>query len=345
MRTLASIVLCSAAALADGIHVDGQVTDAKGQPVAGVEYGAEWMLTRSGRIAPFQPLKVGTDGAIRGHVKWLHKPMALLALSADRKSGGIRVIVEEAVEEPLPVSVQLGPAYEIKATFVSPELGAPLGLTHVQVLCRPSGAGIYRLPVRDLRLAIHLPAGEYELRATSPDTRELRKPFTVDGAAVDFGALALEPSTIARAWGKAPPALTVTDARGAEKGLKLEELRGRWVLVVFWSATTDDATRSMFPRLIEFVRRQERNAEKFAILAVHDATVKTWEEYDAAVVKTRAGAWGGKDLPFPVLLDATGETLKAWGVEDLPRTALLDPEGRVVKGGNEYMLMEKAGAK
>ena len=51
--------------------------------------------------------------------------------------------------------------------------------------------------------------------------------------------------------------------------------------------------------------------------------------------------WGGKDLPFPILLDASGDTLKRYGIMGFPTTILIDPEGRVIRGGNAKVLAEK----
>ena len=48
-----------------------------------------------------------------------------------------------------------------------------------------------------------------------------------------------------------------------------------------------------------------------------------------------------KDLPFPVLLDASGKTIKRWGISAYPTLVLIDPEGNLVKGGGERMLEQK----
>ena len=51
--------------------------------------------------------------------------------------------------------------------------------------------------------------------------------------------------------------------------------------------------------------------------------------------------WKGKSLPFPILLDASGATVKSYGIQAFPTLVLIDPEGRVVKGGSEALLAEK----
>ncbi|MHC5010122.1 MAG: thioredoxin domain-containing protein [Planctomycetota bacterium] len=80
--------------------------------------------------------------------------------------------------------------------------------------------------------------------------------------------------------------------------------------------------------------------EHFEILAFHDATVSSFEELEEKLVPIREKYWEGNRLPFPVLLDATGDTLRAYGISAFPTHVLLDPEGNVVKGNGEKRLEE-----
>ncbi len=41
----------------------------------------------------------------------------------------------------------------------------------------------------------------------------------------------------------------------------------------------------------------------------------------------------GKELPFPILLDATGESLRRFSIKALGTHVLIDPDGKVAKGG------------
>jgi len=81
--------------------------------------------------------------------------------------------------------------------------------------------------------------------------------------------------------------------------------------------------------------------DRFEILAFHDATVKTLAEMDEKLARTVAEVWKGKPLPFPILLDATGETLRKLEIHSFPTIVLIDPEGRVVKDGDEKTLAAK----
>jgi hypothetical protein len=89
------------------------------------------------------------------------------------------------------------------------------------------------------------------------------------------------------------------------------------------------------------VRLQERFQEKrerFAILAFHDATVASFAELDAKLAPIVHNTWKDKPLPFPILLDASGETIATWGIRGFPTTVLIDPEGEIVGQVDEERL-------
>ena len=81
--------------------------------------------------------------------------------------------------------------------------------------------------------------------------------------------------------------------------------------------------------------------DKFEILAFHDARAKTFEELDEKLAPIIEERWGGKALPFPILLDATRKTVNAYGISAFPTNVLIDPEGRVVKGNAEKNFEKK----
>ena len=83
------------------------------------------------------------------------------------------------------------------------------------------------------------------------------------------------------------------------------------------------------PGLIDFYE-QHGGDERFEILAFHDGTAKTFEELDEKTAKAKERFWDGRDLPFPVLLDASGATIEQFGIKAFPTMILVDPEGRLV---------------
>ena len=91
---------------------------------------------------------------------------------------------------------------------------------------------------------------------------------------------------------------------------------------------------------MDFYDRHKDERERFEIIAFHDGSAKTLEEVDRKTADVQEKLWK-RPLPFPVLLDATGETTKRWGVHAFPTTVLIDPEGRLVRGGGEKLLEQK----
>ncbi len=95
------------------------------------------------------------------------------------------------------------------------------------------------------------------------------------------------------------------------------------------------------PGLIDLYEAHKKDREKFEILALHDGTVKNFQELDKNLEGPRTKYWGGHDLPFPILLDASGQTIKDWGVRAFPTTLLIDPDGKLVGEAGEEELEKK----
>jgi len=87
--------------------------------------------------------------------------------------------------------------------------------------------------------------------------------------------------------------------------------------------------------------KHEPLRDHFEVLAFHDATAKSFEELDKKIQRVTETRWDGRTLPFPILLDATGATVKAFGIRAYPTNILIDPEGHLVRGNAEKMLESK----
>jgi hypothetical protein len=74
--------------------------------------------------------------------------------------------------------------------------------------------------------------------------------------------------------------------------------------------------------------------ERFEVLAIHDQSAESFADLDKklATAQIKERYWQGKDLPFPVLLDATGKTAKLYGTGGRAMGLLIDPDGKVVGG-------------
>ena len=90
-----------------------------------------------------------------------------------------------------------------------------------------------------------------------------------------------------------------------------------------------------------FYEKYEAHRDKFEILAFHSASAKTFEELDPKMKGIIAKQWKGRNLPFPVLLDATGESLRRFSIKALGTHVLIDPSGKVVKGNGLKTLEDR----
>lgn len=90
------------------------------------------------------------------------------------------------------------------------------------------------------------------------------------------------------------------------------------------------------PRLADFYEKEK--SDRFEILAFHDASVKNFAELDEKLAAVKEKHWKGRDLPFPILLDESGETVKQYGIHAFPTTILIDPDGHLVGEATEVDL-------
>ena len=221
----------AAARAAEGREVEGKVFDADGNPVAGIQVAPFWTQT-DGVLVPREAMTTDADGTFRGTLRWQGRSRSLLALSADRGLGAVATVEGEPGE---PFTLHLVPTVRVRQTYSCAGLGQDPERTWVSVTASPAAIGVVSV-VTTTELSLPLPPGRYHLSVGATDCRRERAVLEIlaEDREKDLGILDLAPTVIALHHGKAPPAWTVTDARGAEPTVALADLRGKWVLLEFW---------------------------------------------------------------------------------------------------------------
>jgi len=215
-------------------EIKGRTIDGEGKPVAGARVAPFWRLEEE-RWTPGGPLLATSDeqGAFAKKVLWDGKPTAYFAIDKDGTRGGIVVVDNASVEGTQ--QIRLVPMAAVEATFDFRQCGATVPLL-VSLMAKPAKTFVGQLQLTGEKVRLRLPPGEYALRTYARDAEEFERSFTVppDQDRVDLAAFPIVPSVIARHFGKEPPALGVTEARGVTKEFKLSDLKGKWVLLDFW---------------------------------------------------------------------------------------------------------------
>lgn len=95
------------------------------------------------------------------------------------------------------------------------------------------------------------------------------------------------------------------------------------------------------PQLIDLYEEFEDRRDEFEIFAFHNPGRPTFEALDPDLASCKEKYWKGRDLPFPILLDSTGDTVRELGIRSYPTVLLIDPEGKLVKNGGESQLKQE----
>jgi len=140
-----------------------------------------------------------------------------------------------------------------------------------------------------------------------------------------FGVVGCEPSPPpGTAVGQKAPEIEGKDPDG--KVIRLSELRGKVVLLDFWASWCAPCLR-LVPAEKELANLYK--GRPFTILGINaDRDLGDLQAYLA-----------NANLPWPNIIDRTGDISKGWGIDSLPSFVLIDEEGVIRgrwRGGQEF---------
>jgi thiol-disulfide isomerase/thioredoxin len=314
------------------VRLTGQVVDTDGKPVAGARVAEDWFAEQAAPLKPNSPALAGADGRFSLELE-LHSRSDTVVMASDSTGtlGGLAVI--PAKEGPGgPIRIQVAPLVEVRGRFTCEESGQSPGETWETIYLASGNVRVAAGRSADSTFSMRLPPGRYLLRGGESYRHVgVRREVTLaSGRAVDLGALDLKLTPIARMFGKEPPAWHITDARGVPKGVRSSDFKGKWVVLEFWGYWCGPCVGRGLPGWIGFADDQAADRDKFVIPTIHDPQATDFTMLDEKLKPIIHRTWRGRSLPFPILLDTTGETVKNYGVVHWPTVVVIDPEGRVV---------------
>jgi len=324
----------------------------------------EKLWQNEGKMEPWGEFRVVTDADGRFSIPAPERMKTLMIYDRERRHGAVVLFDSKHLE--VPVEVRLAPLVRIFGTNRLSGSEGPLKWTCTYLnfpydendplnRTRLAICGSYQA-----RFAFLVPPGVYDLSATSDDpssaTLEARSvTVTADQKEVDLGGLVLRPriggfqNLVDRAkargtwadykqnFGKEPPPWHLTDAKGVAKDAKLSDFKGKWAVLYFWGPNCSPCLGKGLPELMAFYETHKAQRDRFEILAFccdFSETLPDIAALERQLRHVKKAVWGGKDLPFPVLLDNTFQTYERFGLEGngVSNTLLIDPEGKLVEG-------------
>jgi len=312
------------------VEVAGRVVDHEGKPVAGARVAESWFSEQMAPLEPNRPARTDDDGRFSLEVTLYSRDTVVIAIDPTGSLGGLAVIPAQGPGGP--IQIEVAPLVEVRGRFTCEEPGLPPGETYVTMFLESGNLRVASGRSLAATFAMKLPPGRYQLRGGGSyrHVTAARDVTLAPGKAVDLGAIDLKLTPIARYFGKEPPAWHFTDARGVPKDVRPSDFKGKWVALDFWGFWCGPCVGRSLPHWMDFADDHAADRDKFVILTIHDPQATDFAMLDEKLKPIIRRQWRGRSLPFPILLDTTGETVKDYGVDSWPTVVLLDPEGRVV---------------
>jgi thiol-disulfide isomerase/thioredoxin len=297
---------------------------------------------------------------------------SVLVMDRQHERGGLTVFKKDGERK---ATIVLRPLVRVTGRITCTEAGREPGFTSA-VVHPPGDASM--LPSNITRcgsfrgvFSLLLPPGQYDLElqgqepdarmskagerddapaGTPPYLRGVRVTIPAGKAAVDLGTFDIPLTTTGRlqiaskrgdyrkCFGKEPPEIFFSDARGVGTDFRLASLRGKWVLLDFWGFSCGSCLARGLPELMEFYDQHAEQRQQFEIISFcvdTDGTVKTMEDVDRSMDPIAAKAWNGNKPGFPILVDHKMRTLNNFGLWHTPALLLVDPDGNLVDTGEE----------
>jgi len=320
--------VCRTSATTKNVTIRGRIVDEHGQPVVNATIGQGWTQLGS----TFEPVLSDTSTDAQGYFELsLANPLghnSLLAFDATRKRGALLTCNSDHPTEPY--TVRIGPLVAVDIPIDStllPDSAWP----SLNIYAAECAVPLLLYNLVGTHARITLPPGSYTLTVADYSCGRYRTSFTIPPGTRVFHVdrIVLNAREIAVRLHGEPTSWHITDARGVSKNIRLSDYRGKWVIVDFWAHWCMPCVKYSIPDLMRFYDKHADQRDQFAILMFHTSDIKDFKELDPKLEELRKSTWNGRPLPFPILLDATKQTIKQWKISGYPTILVFDPSGQL----------------
>ena len=335
-----------ATAHADGLTITGVVVDDHGKPLHGVQVGTSLGQGKGDKTIAVvtylehDQMKYGSsvssknDGSFRLDLKGqIFFPLQLVSVATNGKEAAVAQLASSAKAQN--VRLTLAPlshvVFKLEGTRAASAMAWMKGARGPLYYGQTTAVG-----------DIGLPAGSYNLELFGDGIAPISKDLVLaNQQRLDLGTITLKPSLIAGLFGKPAPVLSIADATGVSKDFKLEEAKGKWVILDFWGYWCVPCVQKSIPELMKFDSENAVYRDKFQIITVHESSkIHSISQLRPFLNELEANEWK-RTLPFPIVIDKEGETIKRYGITVFPSTLLIDPNGVLVKDWSLKDLADK----
>ncbi len=350
-----AVTLSPKVVLAEDMILSGTIVDPQDMPVSNADIGVYWDFL-SDRLTPMNWAFSDEDGTFELSTQSFRNEGVVCAFSDDRKLGCARWLKISELQNPatLKLSRVVNVCINVKCSelntrvhrgLIEFELINPdtppwpddLSLDSIQTWIKtlPEGtvaASSFAVPsIHSDKIRVPLPPGRYLIRVNSMHMEDHYVPLIIDETQPDDIDVNVDMSLspLARLLAKPAPPWNISDSRGIEKDARPEDFRGKWLLVEFWGYWCGPCIAHSLPKLIDFHEQNPELADQLQIITVHHEGVESITELEEKLAKIRTTHWKDRDLPFPVIIDATSKTVDAYGIVGFPTAVLVDPSGNV----------------